>query len=356
MDVRTGFFILFLSILGVVSMLLVLPLLPYVVAAALIAFVLYPVHKTLLGRGVSVGTAKYTIGPRTSAGLLTLLTVVIAIFPLLALSVVLFRTVRSFLMDLDESVLLDQIQVIATEVGVGDEILANFELYLQAEIQRYLDQGLNMILQELLVVLNVSARMSVGLLVLIFLLYYFIVDGETLVTWIGNVVPLEDEVREMLQTEIHDVTWAVMKSHVLIALIEGILGGIGLYLLGIPNTVFWSVVMIVLSFLPMIGIWLIWVPAVVYLVVMGEPLNAIVLLLYGLTVLALVDDYFRAILVDRGSGVHRAVVLVGVIGGIYLFGIIGLFIGPVVLAVFKAGLTVFGDIYDVSDGRLDREM
>ncbi|MFA9518080.1 AI-2E family transporter [Halopenitus sp. H-Gu1] len=354
MDVRTAFFVLLLAIFGVISMLLLFPLLQYVVAAALVAFVLYPVHETLSGFRIDVGVVELTVGPRISAGFLTIVTLVTAIFPLLILSVILFQTVRSFVAELDESLLLDRLRAVAHDLGVEEELLGSVEQYLLSEVDRHADRGLEMVVQELLRLVNVSLQMGVGLLVLIFLLYYFLVDGRTLIEWIGDVAPLDDDVREQLYGEIHRVTWAVIKSHVLIALIEGILGGIGLYLLGISNVVFWAVVMVIMSILPLIGIWLIWGPAVVHFLVIGEPFNAILLFSYGIVVLAAVDDYLRAILVDRDTGVHPAVVLIGVIGGIYLLGIIGLFVGPVLLAVFKAGLNVFADLYRVSDGDLER--
>jgi len=97
-----------------------------------------------------------------------------------------------------------------------------------------------------------------------------------------------------------------------------------------------------------IGVWLVWAPMVVYLIVVGDPVAAALLLAYGIAVLSVVDNYLRAIFVDRGSGVHPAIVLVGVLGGIYLLGIMGLFLGPILLALFKASVTVFDRTHGVS--------
>ncbi len=127
----------------------------------------------------------------------------------------------------------------------------------------------------------------------------------------------------------------MLRSHVLVAIAEGVLGGIGLYVLGVPNVAFWTVVMIIVSFLPAIGVWLVWGPIVGYLFVMGDSVGASLLLVYGFTVLSVVDNYLRAVLVDLESGVHPGTVLIGVIGGLYLFGMLGLLLGPVLLATFK---------------------
>lgn len=350
MNLRVGFLVFLLAILGAVSAMLVLPLLQYVMAAALLAFVLHPLHERLANRTIGVRGVRYTVHPRVSAGLLTALGIVAAVLPVVFLSIILLQTVLSFIEDLGEMDLVETAREIAIEFGIEPELLDELEASLLTEINEMLDMGLEVVLQEVLGLLNTSIRVGIGLLVLVFLLYYFLVDGRRLVRWIGTVAPLEDGVRRKLFGEINVVTWAVMKSHVLVALAEGILGGIGLYLVGVPNVAFWTVIMIVVSFLPAIGVWLVWGPAVGYLLLVGEPVNAVLLLLYGIAVLSVVDNYLRAILVDRSSGVHPAVVLVGVIGGIYLFGILGLFLGPVLLAVFKAALEVFGEVYHPEEG------
>ncbi len=346
MDVRVGFYVLFVALLGAVSALVVLPLLQYVMGAALLAFVLFPAHKRLVGTRIGVGTYRLTIGGKLSAGILTAIAIVGAIVPLLFFTVVMFRTVQSFARDLQNADIVPTIEAIAETFGVTDQMLEDIESQLLSEIEQLLESTIQYLVQELVGLVNTSIRVGIGLLIFVFLLYYFLADGERLIEWISTVAPLDESVRTQLFEEIRVVTWAVMKSHVFVALIEGILGGIGLYILGVPNAAFWTIVMIVVSFLPAIGIWLVWAPAVAFLAFAGNTTQAGLLLVYGITVLSVVDNYLRAILVDRQSGVHPALVLVGVIGGIYLFGILGLFLGPVLLAVFKAGTQVFGDVYD----------
>ncbi len=350
MDLRVGFYVTLLAILAAVSALLVLPLLQYLLAAAFLAFVLFPLHERLSTTRIETRWGEVTVGPRTSAGLLTVFAIVAAILPLLFFTVVIFQTVLSFTRNFEELELVATVQELTARFSIEEELLELLRTQLLEELEGILESSIQILFQELLGLIDLSIRVGIGLLVFVFLLYYFLVDGRRLLGWIAAVAPLEEEVRTELFEEINVVTWAVMKSHVFVALVEGILGGIGLYLLGVPNAAFWTVVMIVVSFLPAIGIWLVWAPAVGYLALVGAPLQAGVLLVYGIAVLSVVDNYLRAILVDRGSGVHPAVVLVGVIGGLYLFGILGLFLGPVVLAVFKAGLQVFGEVYTPESG------
>ncbi|WP_306052286.1 AI-2E family transporter [Natronococcus wangiae] len=333
MDVRTAFFALLLVVLAAIATLILAPLLQYVLAAGLLAFVLYPAHERLESR----------LGPRPSALALTGVAILAAVVPVLYLSIVVLQTAFSFLNDFDEMAVVESGRELALEFGADPEAVATAEAQLVSGLEGFLGNAVDVALAELIGLLNASIRMSLGLLVLVFLLYYLLVDGRMFVTWLADVAPLEDGVRDELFDEVEVVTWAVIKSHVLVAVVEGLLGGLGFYLLGVPNVAFWTVIMIVVSFLPAIGVWLVWGPAVGYLAMTADPLAAVALLLYGLAVLSVVDNYLRAIFVDRNSGLHPAVVLVGVIGGIYLLGIMGLFLGPVLLAVFKAGLNVLNE-------------
>ncbi|MXV60501.1 AI-2E family transporter [Natronorubrum sp. JWXQ-INN-674] len=349
MDLRVGFMVFLVALLGGVGALVVLPLLQYLLAAALLAFVLYPLHEALAHRTVAVRGTTITISPRISAAAVTVFGIVATVLPLLGLSLVVLQTVLSFVDDLDDMALTEIVRDALYDLGLDDTTIAELETYLTTEIDGFLERSAELVLQEMLGLLNTSFQIALGLLVLVFLLYYFLVDGHRLIGWIGSVAPIQDDAREELVSEIEDVTWAVLMSHVLVAFAEGVLGGIGLYLLGVPNAAFWTIIMIVVSFLPAIGIWLVWAPVVGYLFLIGEPVSATLLLAYGITVLSVVDNYLRAILVDMGSGVHPGTVLVGVIGGLYLFGFLGLLLGPVLLATFKAVVEVFSEVYEVRD-------
>ncbi|WP_339102930.1 AI-2E family transporter [Haloterrigena salinisoli] len=332
MDLRTAFFALLLAALGVISTLIIAPLLQYVLAAGLLAFVLYPAHERLEPR----------LGSRPSAILLTGVATMAAVVPLLVVSAVVLSTAASILNGFDEAAVVETARGVAeTDLGLEAQQVDAIETAVHTELESSLPSAAELALGELIRLVNAGLETAIGLAVCVFLLYYLLVDGADLVAWLGDVVPLEPHVREELFEEVHVVTWAVIHSHVLVALVQGILGGLGLAVLGVPNALFWTVIMVLLSFLPAIGVWLVWGPAAGYLAVVGDSIGAVLLLAYGLTVLALVDNYLRAIFVDRGSGLHPAAVIVGVIGGIYLLGITGLFLGPVLLAVFKAGVNVF---------------
>jgi predicted PurR-regulated permease PerM len=180
---------------------------------------------------------------------------------------------------------------------------------------------------------------------MVFLMYYFLTDGGKLVSFIRDTAPLPEDIQQQLYEEVNMTTWAVIKGHVLVAVVQGLLAGLGLALTGVPNYIFWTSVMIILAFIPIIGTFMVWGPAAAYLFLIDEPLMAVLLALYGLTVVALSDNFLRPFAVDRGTNLHPAVILIGVIGGVYLFGASGLFLGPIMLGIFKSVLLVFKNSY-----------
>ena len=339
MDVRTGFFVLIVIGFGAVSLLMIAPFVPYLAGAALLAFLLYPLQVRLEPRA----------GPRITAISLVLFALVAAIIPLFILSAIVIDSVRSLAQQADEvnAIILEFEQAISALLGVEFDVLG--------ELRRYIARLVESVLAELTGFVSLTVHISVGLLLLIFVLYYLLVDGERLIEWLKLVTPLEASVQDELIDEIDRVTRAVLRSHVFVAIVEGLLGGIALYLVGVPNAAFWTVVMMIVSVMPIIGVWLVWAPAVAYLFAIGDTAGALMLLAYGSIVLGFVDNYLRAIFVDMEAGLHPAVVLVGVVGGIYLFGVIGLFLGPILLAVFKACVNVFGRTHGTSPPERPRD-
>ena len=140
--------------------------------------------------------------------------------------------------------------------------------------------------------------------------------------------------------------WDVVIGHISVALIQSPIAGAGLYVAGIPNVVFRTFVMAVLALLPLIGAFLVWGPAAVYLVLIGDVTTGVLLAVYGIAVVSMVDNYARPIVIDQRATLNPGVILVGVFGGVYTIGFTGLFVGPIVLGVFAATLQTFKREYD----------
>jgi len=204
-------------------------------------------------------------------------------------------------------------------------------------------------IDSLVGVLGLITHVVIGVGLTLFLLYYFLKDREDFLQWLHRTVPLSDELQNRLYEEIDRITGAVLVGHVLVALVQGLLAGVGLAATGIPNATFWTVTMTVLSLLPVVGSFLVWGPATLYLFLNGQPVPAVGLFLWGVAVVGLSDDYLRPIVVDRYAHVNPSVIIIGVLGGIYVVGFMGIFFGPVVLGALRATLDVFHEEFD-ADG------
>ena len=327
MEVRDLFFGLLLATLFVLAALIVKPFVSYVLAAVLLAFVLRPAHLRLAP----------AVGERPSGALLVVLAVLVTIVPATAISAVVVSDAAEASDDIRQRPVLNAIERALNSAGL--------EVSLPSEVQAAPQQLLRVFVGEAPDLIGATVQFLIGLSLVAFLLYYMLVDGERFVAWVREITPLPAEMQDRLYAEANAITWAVLKGHLFTGVAQGILGGLGLLVAGVPNALFWTVVMILASFVPIVGVTVVWAPAGLYLLLTGDVAGGAFLLVYGATVVSWVDNYLRAFVVDRGSDLHPGVIIVGVLGGIYFMGALGLFIGPIVLAIFKATLTVFDDYY-----------
>jgi predicted PurR-regulated permease PerM len=191
----------------------------------------------------------------------------------------------------------------------------------------------------------------VSLFVMLYLLFFLLRDGDALSARIRRAVPLRAEQQRALFDEFVVVIRATIKGSVVVALVQGALGALIFWILGVKAALFWGVVMAFLSLLPAVGTALVWVPVAVYFLVTGALWQGIVLIAYGVLVIGLVDNLLRPILVGRDTRMPDYVVLVATLGGLALFGFNGLVIGPGVAAVFMAAWETFGRIQSGSPDR-----
>jgi predicted PurR-regulated permease PerM len=165
-------------------------------------------------------------------------------------------------------------------------------------------------------------------------MYFFFMDGPNLVRTTTAYLPLSPAERTRLIERFTTVSTAAVKSTVLIGLAQGLLGGAGFAVAGVQGAVFWGAVMVVLAMIPGVGTALVWIPAVVYMIVLGRIKTAVFLALYFLLVVGLVDNLMRPRLVGKGSQMHELLVLLSTLGGIMAFGLSGFIVGPVITALF----------------------
>ncbi len=186
---------------------------------------------------------------------------------------------------------------------------------------------------------------SLGIALLLFLVFYLLIDGPALVAWLTQASPLSPSVSQTLTDQIDRTTWGAVVGHAFAAVVQALVAGVGFYLVGISNVVFWTIVMVILAFLPLIGVFIVWAPAAVYLYLIDEPTAAVFLAAYGLIVVSFIDYYVRPIVIDKRARINPAAILVGVFGGVYTLGFVGLFVGPILIGVLVAIIETYRTEY-----------
>ena len=187
-------------------------------------------------------------------------------------------------------------------------------------------------------------------LLMLYLLFFLLRDGDDLSRKIRNAIPLRAELQRNLARKFATVIRATVKGGIVVAIVQGALGGLIFWILGIHAPLLWAVLMAFLSLLPAIGAALVWLPVAIYFLVTGATWQGIVLIAYGVLVIGLVDNVARPILVGKDTRMPDYVVLISTIGGIAIFGINGFVIGPVIAAMFIAA---WGIVASNADPRVE---
>jgi predicted PurR-regulated permease PerM len=330
MDVSRGFLLGLIAVLGVFSALLVLPFLQFLLLAILLVYMLNPIHQRYLVPRIGEAKSAFVLVALTS--LLILLPLFVVLQSVFGQAQALYRAIR----DGDVTVGLVE-DTLENAVGIQVDLRSVFGKAPQELGSTAFSEALGLF--------DLVTHVLIGLGLTIFLLYYLLKDGDALVDWIRDVTPLPQDVQEDLFREIDNVMWAVLAGHVFIAVVQGGIAGLGLFVTGIPNALFWTAVMMVLALLPIVGAPLIWGPAALYLAGRGDVTAAIGLTVYGTFVVGITDDYLRPIVVDRRANLNPSVIIFGLIGGVYVMGAMGIFFGPVLLGALKATIDVFDEKY-----------
>ena len=180
------------------------------------------------------------------------------------------------------------------------------------------------------------------LFIMLYTMFFFLMDGDKLIDKILYYLPLEDHDERRILNKFTSVTRATLKGTAVIGLLQGVLAGSAFAVVGIDSAVFWGAIMTVLSFIPGIGSALVWGPAVIILAATGHAAKAVGLGLFCAVVVGSIDNFLRPILVGRDTQMHELMILFGTLGGIIMFGVVGVIIGPIIAALFVTVWDIYG--------------
>ncbi|HMB93613.1 MAG TPA: AI-2E family transporter [Rhodothermales bacterium] len=344
--IQNAFFITILLAVTFAFLVLILDFVQPIFWAAVLAVLFRPVHQRVLDR---FG------GRETLASVLTLLLIlVIVILPLFLIGLAvaneatgLYQRISSGEIDLQEPLdafrsQLPLVTDLLDRVGVDIEKIRQGLSDAAVTVSSYLAS-------QALVIGQNALRFTVMFFLMLYLLFFFLRDGDRLLNALVRALPLGDTRERLLFSRFAEVSRATIKGTFVVAIVQGTLGGLIFWILGINAAVFWGVIMAVLSLLPAVGSAIIWLPAAIILMVTGSVVKGIILIVVGALIIGMVDNVLRPVLVGRDTKMADYLILLTTLGGLAVFGISGFVIGPIIAALFLSVWEMFIEEYGSVD-------
>ena len=186
---------------------------------------------------------------------------------------------------------------------------------------------------------------GLGIFITIFSIYYFLKHGKDIYQFFSDVLPLPEGRNKQIISRFDDLSRGMIMGQFVVGAIQGILAWFGFLMLGVPNPVLWGFLTALISVIPLLGAAIVWLPVVVYLLLVGmttgEYWRAITLLIYGTLVISTIDNILKPKIIGERAKIHPLIILFGILGGIQFFGIPGILIGPLVLTLFDVVIEIY---------------
>lgn len=319
-----------------VCWLMLLPFITVLLWSAILVIIFHPLYSKLMKKfGKHAISAIITI----AAALLTF------IIPFLLISLAALNELASF-----TDTFVDQIQIIMNDPmhsWIGglynylDQYVHIKDNIKPEDVKEFITRITSGILSASWYLIEGFFGMLVGILFSIFAMFYLFRDGEKLVNDLPGILPMEnDQARELIK-EVSTLIDATIRGSLFVAVIQGILAGLIFWILGVPSAILLGVLAMIFSLVPTGGTAFVTVPAIVIMTVSGEYWKAGILAAYAALVIGMVDNFLLPKLIKQRSKMNELFVFFSVLGGLQLFGILGIFMGPIILAIAIGLLNVF---------------
>jgi len=337
-------FILFLTFLSIYLLYQILrPFIPSIIWAILLAMIFYPLFQKL----------QRILKKREilSAALMTLLVLLIIVLPFSLLLASLASEVVDVYHRVEEMIktgqllaYVEQMREIPILKWILDRLSQHIDLS-QADplplLLKNLKQISTFIFNQTTTLLKGFSTFIAGFFFTLLSLYYLFKDGSRFFKGLKEIVPLPKKERDLLIQRFKDMIYATIYGGILIAIIQGVLGGVSFWVLGLPSPIFWGTAMALLSFIPIGGTALIWAPTAIILLIGGAVLKGLILLGLGVFVISMVDNLLRPFFISAKTNIHPLLLFFSVLGGVQAFGLIGLVAGPLIATLFLTMVEIY---------------
>ncbi|MDI6802099.1 MAG: AI-2E family transporter [Thermodesulfovibrionales bacterium] len=343
MAINRFYFIILTSlviVLGYLSYQILKPFLSPIAWAIVLSVVFYPVYAFILR------FAKW----RSVASFITLCIIItIIIGPFSYLMVLLVSELKSISGYL-EAGRIDEVMEVLKHPNVKDiidKITTSFDIT-EAEFSKTVTENISKLGKALIGRITTGmgniVTVTLNFVFMNFAIFFLLRDGPAFLKKIRDYEPFSEEQKDRLATQVKDIIISTVYGGVVVAIVQGIIGGLAYYFLGIPSPVVWGLATSIASFIPLIGAFAVWGPATTYLFIQGAVLKGIILAIIGVFGISMIDNVLKPLIIGARTKMPILVIFFSVLGGIKLFGLIGLIMGPLVLAIFVSVVEIFRNI------------
>lgn len=308
----------------------VIPFLPAFALALALASITSPIHNLI---------QKYFKHANLAAGLSVFLVAVAVVAPAVFLGRQIFREVERGVSEIRGQVKSKDWRV---ELEQNPRLAAVLN-WLETEVD--LKSSADGIAGELPVYISNflvgSGQAILQLLIAFFILFFFFRDKEKILQSIRELLPLSDKEADNFFIRLRDTLHASVNSLPIVAIVQGTLGGLMFWLLGLSAPIMWGFVMGIAGLMPFLGTWMIWLPAAIYLALSGGWIKALILLVWGFIAVSMIDNLLYPKLVGNRLHFHTLLIFIAFLGGVSVFGVVGIVLGPMVLAITSVLLEIW---------------
>ncbi|MBU0958943.1 MAG: AI-2E family transporter [Nanoarchaeota archaeon] len=324
--------VLILIVLLILSFFILKPILLSVALGFILAFIFAPVYRILF---------KATKSSNLSASLVCFILIITIILPVWFFTPMVIDQGLKVYQSVQETDFVTPLQTIFPSLFASEQFSQEVGGMLRSFTSKIANYALNYMGDFLLK----FPTLMLHFLVVLFTFFFVLKDKEEIRKYVGSLLPFSEVVQKRFFDSSRAITGSVLYGQVVLGIIQGVIVGIGFFIFGVPNAFLLSILAILLGIIPIIGPMFVWVPVLIYMLVQGDPTVSIVgILIFGI-IGSNIDTFLRPIIVSKASNIHSGVILIGMIGGLFFFGVIGLLLGPLVLAYLLIVLDIYRDTF-----------
>lgn len=292
-----------------------------IVSSMVLAYIIHPFYIRL---------KKILRSPNLTAGLLSVVVILLIALPVAFLLPTIIRQTFSVYTTLQQIDFAAPFRNIAPKFFTTPEFTRDFTITVNNAIAK----GANSIMSRFEDIIINLPLIFIQFIVMLFIFFFSLRDNDKIVVFLKSLSPLKESSEKRFIQKFNDITKSVIYGMFIIGIIQGILAGIGFYLFKVPQPLFLTIVAMLVGILPYIGTWSVWIPVSIGLIISGNVQSAITFAVYQLIAAGVIEMFIRPYIIKKQAKVPLPTVLIGMLGGGYAFGIIGLVIGPLILEYF----------------------